>query len=122
MRNAGCDVLVVDDDRDILQTFEDALSAEGYKVAVAENGQVALDLLREMPHDPCLILLDMMMPVMSGAEMLQVLERTHRREELHVAIVSAHVTHIEGIERVIRKPVSLPELLEVAAEFCGQRP
>ena len=58
-------IMIIEDDKDILFSLNDFLQSEGYKVIVAENGMVAMDLLlkNELPN---LILLDMMMPVMNG--------------------------------------------------------
>ena len=57
-------LLIVDDDRDIRKTLALCLSAEGYRVVEAANGQEALDIL-ELER-PAAILLDLMMPVMDG--------------------------------------------------------
>ncbi|MGK5086203.1 response regulator transcription factor [Bdellovibrionota bacterium FG-2] len=60
-------ILIVEDDKNILFAASALLEGEGYTVVCAENGEMALDLLKEqgMPH---LILLDMIMPVMNGWE------------------------------------------------------
>ena len=62
-------VLVVDDDADIRDILGRALSLEGYDVGFAENGRDALDALGSQPR-PCVVLLDLMMPVMNGIEFL----------------------------------------------------
>lgn len=61
-------ILIVDDDPGIRNLLTYALTSEGYRVAVAENGRLALDRLAVDPPD--LILLDMNMPVMDGLEFL----------------------------------------------------
>src|SRR5437016_11901287 len=66
-------VLVVDDDPDILQTLALCLSTEGYGVAMASNGQEALEILRQ--QKPACILLDLMMPVMDGWQFVSELEQ-----------------------------------------------
>jgi CheY-like chemotaxis protein len=69
---------------------------------------------------PCLVLLDMMMPEMSGSELLKILRDTHRLASLPVVVVSAHSNESEadGAWRFIRKPVSAEILLAVVHEFC----
>ena len=62
------EVAVVEDEQDIRETLRDILEMEGYRVRCACNGKEALDALAEMPR-PLLILLDLMMPVMSGTEL-----------------------------------------------------
>ena len=59
-------VIIVEDDDDIRDTFREVLESEGYHVLTAANGRVALDLLEGMRDVPCLVLLDLMMPIMNG--------------------------------------------------------
>ena len=67
-------ILVVEDDRNLLAALRYNLVAEGYEVATAANGSEALNLTRE--RRPDLILLDLMLPVMSGVEVCRTLRRT----------------------------------------------
>jgi CheY-like chemotaxis protein len=110
------DILVVDDDPDIRDTVREILEGEGYAVRSAENGEEALEMLGEAT--PCVMLLDMMMPVMSGPEVLIELERTHRLGSLPVVVVSAHISQCEGVRQVLKKPVALDVLLEVVGRYC----
>jgi CheY-like chemotaxis protein len=66
-------VLIVDDDLAIREAVGELLSDAGYDVELAENGAVALKRVRRHSK-PALLLLDMMMPVMSGFELLELLE------------------------------------------------
>src|SRR6476469_742410 len=65
-RPPGARRILLVDDADVRMLMEMRLEAEGYTVVVAENGQAALDRLRDQPVDA--ILLDLMMPVMDGRE------------------------------------------------------
>ena len=67
------EILVVDDDLGIREALTGLLESEGYRVRCAENGAVALALVREA-HKPDLMLLDLMMPVLSGFELLELLD------------------------------------------------
>src|SRR5579862_4602951 len=58
-------ILIVDDDPDIRDSLKEVLEDEGYEVNGVANGREALDYLRKSPR-PCVILLDLMMPVMDG--------------------------------------------------------
>src|SRR4051812_39456009 len=60
-------ILIVEDDTELRETLGEILQEEGYHVAGVGNGREALDHLRQS-DPPCLILLDLMMPVMSGWE------------------------------------------------------
>jgi CheY-like chemotaxis protein len=114
-------ILVVEDDVDIRETVVSALSEEGYQVESAANGRLGLEKL-ETIAEPCLVLLDFMMPEMNGAEVLRELREGHRVAALPVVVVSAYAltdAQAEGARRSVRKPISLDLLLHVVREFCG---
>jgi CheY-like chemotaxis protein len=83
-------VLVIDDDDDIREGVQSFLEAEGHPTNGAANGREALSLLRNQAEPPCLILLDLMMPIMSGWEVLVELDVDPKLREIPVAIMSAH--------------------------------
>jgi DNA-binding response OmpR family regulator len=100
-------VLVVDDDRDIRDAIAQILTEEGFEVSEAGNGQQALaEIARKMPD---LVLLDLMMPVMNGWQVLQALRQTAHLSKLPVVVLSAIEAH--GCPDYIQKPVSLDRLL-----------
>jgi CheY-like chemotaxis protein len=117
--NAGRrSVLVVDDDRSIRETILSILASDGRKAIGAANGKEALEVLRRIPK-PGLILLDLMMPVMSGWELLERLRSDERTADVPVVVVSAVGKRNErGASRVIQKPVQAGTLLNLVAEFC----
>jgi CheY-like chemotaxis protein len=110
-------VLVVDDDPDIRETLREVIEAEGYAVLTAENGQVALERLRAMPL-PSLVILDLMMPTMSGWEVLGVLRTDGRLGRLPVAVISASGTRVapKGATHFLRKPIDLDRLLDIVRD------
>ncbi len=118
----GC-VLVVDDDDDIRASMSDVLVDEGYIVEQAANGAEALAKLADKERSPCLVFLDMMMPVMTGGQLLATLAEGHRLEDLPVVVVSASATAADtvGARRVMHKPVTLAAILSIAGEFCEHR-
>ncbi len=112
-------VLVVEDDSDIRELFAEVLSQAGYEVVEAKNGQEALDFLRG--HDrPCLILLDLMMPVLSGPELLEIMAEDERLAAVPVVVISAIADRgsVPGVRRFLRKPVPSDVLRAVVAEYC----
>lgn len=114
-------ILVVEDDDDIRELIAGMLRREGYEVLEAEHGAHALEILDRQSVPPCLMLLDLMMPVMTGPELLKVLSDNDRLTSLPVVVVSAGGRPEEApqAQQFIRKPPS-PELLRsVAAQFCG---
>lgn len=112
-------VLVVDDDDDLRETVADVLEDAGYCVLQAADGREALARLDELNGNPCLVLLDMMMPGMNGAELLETLRAAQRLAALPVVAFSANVQRAPGTRGFLRKPASVATLLHVVEEFCG---
>ncbi|HEU4534237.1 MAG TPA: response regulator [Polyangiaceae bacterium] len=117
-------ILIVEDDGDIRELIAEVLRGEGYDVLEAHHGAHALEILAEQTVQPCLILLDLMMPVMSGQELLKVLGDTDRLSTLPVVVVSAGGRPEEAPEarQFVRKPPNLSLLLNLAEEYCGPPP
>jgi CheY-like chemotaxis protein len=112
-------VLVVEDEQDLREMMRDALELNGYAVVTAEDGQDALDKLGGI-ESLCLIILDLLMPVMNGWEFV---ERMRQRTELaSIPIVvhsSAPGSPPAGVTRVIQKPILFDYLLTVVREYCS---
>src|SRR4051812_47306577 len=107
-------VLVVDDDPDIRETLRYVLEDAGYPVYCAENGREALDLLAAVDRPPGLILLDLMMPVMSGDEMLKALRAVYALAAIPVTIVTASGAPMPPLASgLLKKPVDLDVLLRI---------
>jgi CheY-like chemotaxis protein len=121
-RSKNCrKILIVEDDDDIRTTLQDILEDEGYPTAAAANGQDALDQLQCIDRPPCLILLDLMMPVMSGREFLSVLRGDDMLAPIPVVVVSAWAAEARGtpgVQGFIRKPVDLSLLFDVVRRYC----
>ncbi len=113
-------IVVIEDDTDLRETLKDLLEMEGFRVVTASNGREGLRLL-EQKGQPCLILLDLMMPVMNGWEFLEALRRD-QQAQTPVAVVSA-AADVDDVERdygcsVLKKPVSLERLFALAHAHC----
>jgi CheY-like chemotaxis protein len=115
-------VLVVDDDPDIRSTVREILEDEGYHVLDAANGLEALRRLRA-GSSPDLILLDLSMPIMSGAEFRSEQRKDPALSSIPVVVVTAvgspdmKVSPLE-VAGFLRKPVHLDELLGTVERFC----
>lgn len=79
-------VAIIEDDAAISQMYRIKFEAEGYEVETAENGKLGLALAEEMKPD--IILLDLMMPIMTGEEMLAALRRTDWGKDIKVIILT----------------------------------
>ena len=83
-------VLVVDDDRDIRDSLIELLERYGYRAAGAANGREALAVLEASPHLPCLILLDLMMPVLDGRGFREEQRKHAAWRTIPVIVISAY--------------------------------
>jgi CheY-like chemotaxis protein len=111
-------VLVVEDDEGIRQIMQLFLEIEGYNVITAGNGQEGLDALSREP-EMCLILLDLMMPIMNGWEFMEALKDT-RYANTPVVIVSAYADQVGAAKcnGVLGKPIELDVLLQTVRKWC----
>lgn len=116
-KNEKIKILVVDDEPNIVQTLQDRLEMNDYLVVTANNGKEGLETaLRERPD---IILLDVIMPVMDGHEMLEALRQNPEGKDCSVIMLTARSQMQDiaranacGIEDYIVKPFDLSELLE----------
>jgi CheY-like chemotaxis protein len=108
------DVLIVDDDPDIRDAVGECLRYEGYDVHSAADGRDALDRL-EYGLRPDVILLDLMMPVLNGFDVLEALKSRPEWKSIPVVIVSANrgyeAEDLSGAVSILRKPVNVDRLL-----------
>jgi two-component system, sensor histidine kinase and response regulator len=115
-------VLVVEDDDAIRETVVDVLRDDGYSVTAATNGAEALELLARDPP-PCVVLLDLMMPVMTGWELVDRMRASEALAQVPVVVTSAAADRPPpGVDRVLTKPLSLDALATVVGEFCSAAP
>jgi DNA-binding response OmpR family regulator len=119
-------VLVADDSETILLLLRTRLEMEGYEVFTAADGQEAIEKLAEIDagQEPDLILLDAMMPRMSGLDVLRTLR--DRGSDTPVLIVSAHreqetlnMAEQLGADACIAKPIDFDDLLGRIATLTG---
>lgn len=112
-------VLIVDDDPDIRETFAEALEYAGYAVVNAANGAEALEVLRDL--SPCAILLDLMMPVMDGFEFRLRQRLDPRLAQIPVVVISAGRRadpKVIDAAAYLDKPLKLAALLEALERCC----
>jgi CheY-like chemotaxis protein len=114
-------ILIVEDNPDIREIFRTLFELEGFDVHLAENGQDALHRLDDDHVEPCLILLDLSMPVMDGWTFLDVLHGRDDGDRIPVTVLSANVDAALSRDlksrygcRVLRKPASVEALLGIA--------
>ena len=109
-------VLVVDDEPDIRESLRDALEDEGYRVAVARNGREALETLSTL-EKPVAIILDIIMPVMSGTEFYAAIQADPRFADTPVLISTSDASRAPSGVLLMKKPIDLDRLLDTVAKL-----
>jgi CheY-like chemotaxis protein len=102
-------VLVVDDEAPIATLLAYLVRGCGFLAEVAHDGQQALESIRA--HRPDLVLLDLLMPIMSGSELLAIMETDPDLRGVPVVVISTSNGAIEGVEREVPR---LPKPFEPA--------
>ena len=116
-------ILVVDDDPDIRNSIASALEIEGHLVLMAENGRVALDLLLSLREEelPRCIMLDLMMPVMTGEEFIIAINENHSNlKSIPVVVASASGSLLKAnllAREVLKKPIDINDLYRIAEQY-----
>jgi CheY-like chemotaxis protein len=117
---SGKRILVVEDDAGIRQGITDFLGLEGYVVDAVGNGEEALAYLRATA--PALIVLDLVMPVMNGLQLLARIREERIASEVPVALMTAAMpgaSALPAAQAYLSKPFDLDELLDVVATHVG---
>jgi len=121
-KNSGM-VLVVDDDENVCKLISGMLAQKGFTTAVAANGKAALEYLRKSRQRPGLILLDLMMPEMTGWEFRRIQQDDPAIADIPVAIITGMEEKGErargiGVVDVLFKPSRIETLTDVVSRFC----
>jgi len=113
-------ILVIEDDHDTRVSLRQNLEKAGYFVFSATNGKQGLETLKRI-KPPCLILLDVVMPLMNGEEFLLALDAEPDLHTIPVVVVSAFPEQAKELvaKAFVQKPVSLKLLLEVVQKYCN---
>ncbi|MEW6652655.1 MAG: response regulator transcription factor [Bacteroidota bacterium] len=107
-------ILVVDDEKDIVELLEYNLARFGYKVITANNGKAALEKLEESPD---LVILDVMMPQMNGYDVCTIIKQSDKYKHIPVMFLTAKTSETDeiyglnlGASDFIQKPISINKL------------
>jgi CheY-like chemotaxis protein len=109
MSGAGQTILLVEDDSDVRESLQDILEDEGFDVVPASNGKQAIDFLTlNDPPGADLVILDLLMPMVSGWEVLQRMSTEPRLAGVPVIVLSAVATpRPPRAQGFVRKPFSV---------------
>ena len=120
-------VLVVDDEKEVVEVVSERLLKEGYTIAKAYDGEAALDSIKEF--NPDVILLDLMMPKLNGFDVVKEVRTKHTDKWIPIIIISAK-TEIETINKCyefeadhyLTKPCSIEAILKAVATMASLIP
>lgn len=116
-------ILVVEDDEETAESLAEVIRLMGHDAEIAGNGRIALERLRGAPRRYCLVLLDIMMPIMDGWGFLRELQRDPELAETPVVIMTA-VLDAKGkaagtpAVAVMSKPIDPPALEAALRQYC----
>lgn len=115
-------ILIADDEFDLTSTLKAILEGEGYATEVCSDGREALDRLKA--NAPDLLLMDVMMPRMSGYEVLKVIRETPLLNAVPVVLMSAAPLRVKAAdcrwEAFLLKPFTLGAVLRAVGDIIGK--
>jgi CheY-like chemotaxis protein len=117
-------ILVVDDDPMVLQTVKTLLVKQGFNVLASSSSPKGLDLLRYAARDIRIVVLDYKMPKLNGDETLKFIRQLS--PEVRVIGITAMKLdslpkeYLDGVDKLLTKPVIATELLGAVDEFLGE--
>ena len=117
-------IVLVEDERNIIEAIGFLLSREGWEVKSHSNGVDAVDAVRR--HRPALVILDVMLPGKSGFDILREIRDDAEIGDLPVLMLTARgqerdraLAEASGVSRFMTKPFSNAEMLQAVAELAG---
>ena len=113
-------ILVVDDEVDVRESLREVLEDEGYDVAVAADGRLGLEAVRRLHPDA--VILDIIMPVMSGTEMYAAMQGDPELAQIPVIISTSDPSRAPSGVLIMRKPIDVPRLLAAVESVCKKTP
>jgi CheY-like chemotaxis protein len=117
-------ILVADDEYDLTRTLKAILERDGYRVETCADGREALDRLQSEPK-PDLVLLDVMMPVLSGLEVLQSMRASDGLRQIPVLMIGSVLPRVDredyGWDRFLAKPFTLDVLRRAVAQLTDSQ-
>ncbi len=119
-KTGGPSILVVDDEFSIVETLTDILVWEGYTVTSAPNGRLALEAI--LASKPSLLVVDFMMPVMDGLQLIAAIRADPALADLPIVMMTAAFLPSPAVgearwDAFLRKPFDVDALLKVIAKF-----
>ena len=118
IRVARTCVLVVDDEEGFCETLRDVFEGEGFSVHTAGNGRDALAVLQELPVKPCVVILDLIMPILDGNAVYRAMKADPELAAIPIVIATSDPSRAPADAVVLRKPIPLDRLLAAVHRCC----
>jgi CheY-like chemotaxis protein len=116
-------ILIVEDNEDFRGLVRTALEQEGFTVREACDGQEALLKLRESGHSHCLMLMDLMMPGMTGWELVSAVRDDPLLRNNPIIVTTAVPEDApSGVDAILQKPFDVDALVRVVERHCSRIP
>jgi len=112
-------ILIVDDDADIRDSLQDFFEDEGFAVSTAKDGVEALDRLGQQ-RPPCVVILDMLMPLLNGAQLYEKMQADPRLARVPVIVSTSDPSRAPSGVLIMKKPINLGRLLRVVRHHCPE--
>lgn len=119
-------ILIVDDEKDIVETLSFMLKTKGYEILTAYDGEEGLKLAKE--ERPDLIILDVMMPKINGYKICRLLKYDAKYKNIPIVMVTARsqegdklIGEETGADKYITKPFEFSDILEVISELTDKQ-
>jgi CheY-like chemotaxis protein len=109
-------VLIVEDEAESRETLRELLELEGYRVETASDGKAALAVLETV--DPCVVLLDLFMPVMDGWQVIDRLRADGRLGRMNVFVITSAGHRAPSDLPVLQKPLNIDKLISTIEAVC----
>jgi CheY-like chemotaxis protein len=109
-------VLLVDDEDDLRETLRDLLVDAGFRVEVAANGREAMAILARTK--PCVVILDIIMPEMSGLEVYAAMQANPELVGIPVIVSTSDSSRAPSGVLLMKKPINVDRLLKTVATLC----
>jgi CheY-like chemotaxis protein len=116
-----CKLMIVDDDKDIRESLVDLLEAEGYVAIGVSSGTVALSQMTWEQFVPDVIVLDLFMPQMGGAQFHALLQQNPKWSRIPIIVCSGDLVSEDlrdAVFGVLQKPFDLERLFEMVKSAC----
>ena len=110
-------ILIVEDERDLRESLQEYFEDQGFDVETAADGVEAMDALAG--ELPCLVILDLVMPVMSGNEVYDRMQQDARTASVPVIVSTSDPSRAPTGVLLMRKPIDLRRLLAVVRQHCA---